>query len=160
VPIQQFWALPYDRWEGYGAERNEILSFIRDNVSGVIFLTTDMHANLINDVAIDTFLAPAPIAPEFITGPIATNTFEAEILEFAAGVGLPGPVIVGAFHQLLDLAGANCRNLDIDAYALVEVTAGPTGTATISIRDENGAAVTNSNPFDPGNTSACMQTIP
>ena len=24
VPIQQFYGTPYDRWEGYGAERNEI----------------------------------------------------------------------------------------------------------------------------------------
>lgn len=27
--IQQFWVLPYDNWEGYGAERAEILDFIR-----------------------------------------------------------------------------------------------------------------------------------
>ena len=31
VPIQQLYAVPYDRWEGYGAERAEILNFIRDN---------------------------------------------------------------------------------------------------------------------------------
>ena len=29
--IQQFYALPYDRWEGYGAERLEILNHIRNN---------------------------------------------------------------------------------------------------------------------------------
>ena len=27
--IQQFYALPYDRWEGYGGERSEILNYIR-----------------------------------------------------------------------------------------------------------------------------------
>jgi hypothetical protein len=31
VPIQQYWALPYDRWEGCGAERNQVLNFNRDN---------------------------------------------------------------------------------------------------------------------------------
>ena len=56
LPIQQIYALPYDRWEGYGAERNELLNFIRDNaIENVIFLATDIHANLINDVFIDAF---------------------------------------------------------------------------------------------------------
>ena len=32
VPIQQFYALPYDRWEGYEAERQELLHFLQDNV--------------------------------------------------------------------------------------------------------------------------------
>ena len=76
LPIQQFFALPYDRWEGYGAERNEILNFIRDNaIDNVIFLATDIHANLINDVFIDAFTDPQSIANEFVTGPIATSTF-------------------------------------------------------------------------------------
>ena len=52
--IQQFYALPYDRWEGYGGDRSEILNHIRDNdISNVVFLTTDLHANIANDVFID-----------------------------------------------------------------------------------------------------------
>ena len=71
VPIQQFWGSPYDRWEGYAAERQHLLEFIRDHhIEHVIFLTTDTHANLINDVFIDRFAAPAPVAYEFVTGPI------------------------------------------------------------------------------------------
>ena len=161
VPIQQFYALPYDRWEGYGAERNELLAFIRDNgIANVIFLTTDMHANLISNVFIDRFVAPAPISKEFVTGPIATFTFQDEIAAFAAG--LPGPpppaVVIGAFHQLLSLVGVLCRNIDRDAYGLVEVDASA-GTATLSFKDENGAVVTNSNPLAPLDTSACTATI-
>ncbi|MFH4317201.1 alkaline phosphatase D family protein, partial [Acinetobacter baumannii] len=65
VAWQQFWALPYDRWEGYGAERNEILNFIRDeNIEGVVFLTTDNHANIFNEVFIDVLTDPEPIAYE------------------------------------------------------------------------------------------------
>ena len=30
-PIQQEWALPYDRWEGFGAERTELLNYIQNN---------------------------------------------------------------------------------------------------------------------------------
>ena len=29
VPIQQFYALPYDRWEGYAVERRELLEFLQ-----------------------------------------------------------------------------------------------------------------------------------
>jgi phosphodiesterase/alkaline phosphatase D-like protein len=159
VPIQQFYALPYDRWEGYGAERNELLAFIRDNaIDNVVFLTTDMHANLISNVFIDRFAAPAPISKEFVTGPIATFTFQEEIASFAGGLGVPPAQLIGAFHQLLSLVGVLCRDIDRDAYALVEVDAGA-GTATLSFKDENGVVITNSNPLDPGNTSACMQTL-
>ena len=53
---QQFYALPYDRWEGYGAERSEMLNFIRNNgIDNVEFLTTDNHATLQNQVSIDRF---------------------------------------------------------------------------------------------------------
>ena len=41
VPIQQFYALPYDRWEGYAAEREKLVRFLRANVENALFLTTD-----------------------------------------------------------------------------------------------------------------------
>ena len=50
VPIQQYYALPYDRWEGYAAEREKLLVFLKANVRNVVFLTTDTHANLVNEV--------------------------------------------------------------------------------------------------------------
>jgi phosphodiesterase/alkaline phosphatase D-like protein len=159
VPIQQFYALPYDRWEGYGAERNELLAFVRDNgIQNVVFLTTDMHANLISDVFIDRFAAPAPISREFVTGPIATFTFQEEIANFAAGLGVPPAQLIGAFHQVLSLVGVQCRDINRDAYALVEVDA-DSGTATLSFKDENGALVTNSNPLAPLDTSPCTATL-
>ena len=49
VPIQQFYALPYDRWEGYAAERERLLPSFRQR-KNVVFLTTDTHANLVNEV--------------------------------------------------------------------------------------------------------------
>jgi phosphodiesterase/alkaline phosphatase D-like protein len=159
VPVQQFYALPYDRWEGYGAERNELLGFIRGNgIENVIFLTTDMHANLISNVFIDRFADAATISREFVTGPIATFTFEQELASFATGAGLPPALVIGAFHQVLSLVGVQCRNLNVDAYALVDVDAGA-GTATLSFKDENGQLVPNSNPLVPADTHACTETI-
>ena len=136
-PIQQFHALPYDRWEGYGAERTEVLSFIQANgIEGVKFLTTDMHATLLNQVAIDAFAAPNPIAVELVTGPVATNSFQHEVLEVV------GPAGLASFNLLLTLDGADCRDLDRNSYGLVEALAEP-GTVTLSSKDENGAAVVN-----------------
>jgi len=135
LPIQQFYALPYDRWEGYGAERNEILNFVRSNgISNVIFLTTDTHANLINEVFIDRFADPTSIAQEFVAGPIATNTLEKQILA-------QYPTLLGAFHAVLNITGVDCRHLDKYSYGLVEVDA-ETGQVSIQIKDETGAVVT------------------
>jgi len=156
VPIQQFYALPYDRWEGYGAERNEVLNFIRDNsIDNVVFLTTDMHANLINEVSVDTFLDPAPIADEFVTGPIATNTFEAEVRAFAISLGFDPDFVVGAFNGVLDLVGVNCRDLDVDSYGLVDVDSAA-GTATITLKDDQGNVITDKGPLATGD---CTKTI-
>jgi alkaline phosphatase D len=138
LPIQQYWALPYDRWEGYGAERAELLNFIRaEGIQNVVFLATDNHANFTNEVSIDAFADPAPIAREFVTGPIATNTLQVEILGFG------GPAALAGFNALFDLAGVDCRNLNEYSYALVEVDA-TAGTATVAFKDGAGAPVLDS----------------
>ena len=79
--MQQLYFLPFDRWEGYAAERNEILNFIRaQSVKNVLFLTTDTHAAIMNEVSVDRFTDPRPIAYEFMTGPVAAFTAEELIL--------------------------------------------------------------------------------
>ena len=154
LPIQQFYALPYDRWEGYGAERAEILNFIRDNsIDNVVFLTTDTHANLINEVFIDNFADPTPIADEFVTGPIATNTFETEVRAFAVSLGFDPDIVVGAFNSILNLVGVDCRNLDVNSYGMVKVDA-MAGTATIALKDDAGNPV-----LDTFTTGPCTRTI-
>lgn len=149
-PIQQFWALPYDRWEGYAAERNEILNFIHDpdnspatsdSIQNVVFLTTDIHATIVNEVFRDRFengfpAPPTTIAQEVITGPIATFTFAQQI---AAAFG---PTAVAQVQAALSLAGVDCRNLNRNSYGVVEVNA-LLGTATITSKDQNGVAVVN-----------------
>ncbi len=136
VPIQQLYVLPYDRWEGYGAEREEILNYIRDNnIDNVVFLTADSHANFINEVFIDNTTDPEPIAHEFVTGPIATTTMQEGIL--ALGLGQTG---LDGFNDILDGLGVDCRHLDIYSYGLAAVDA-LSGTLTVSLRDETGAII-------------------
>jgi phosphodiesterase/alkaline phosphatase D-like protein len=154
VPIQQYYALPYDRWEGFGAERREILEFLRaHSLRNVVFLTTDAHASLINQVFVDRFADAAPVATEIVTGPIATFTFEQEVAAFTTRLGLDPAVVLGALNQILTLVGVDCRNLDRNSYGLVEVSAAD-GTATITIKDDAGQPVADSLSAIP-----CASTI-
>ncbi|MDH3257060.1 MAG: alkaline phosphatase D family protein [Nitrospinota bacterium] len=136
VGMQQLFALPYDRWEGYEAERKEILNFIRDNnIENVIFLTTDLHSNIMNEVAIDGFTDPEPIAFEAITGPISTFTWAQEI-ELTTGT----PLAVDVFNLLTFQVGVNCRNNNTDAYGVFEYDA-ITGEAQITLKDSLGNVI-------------------
>lgn len=140
VPIQQLYINPYDSWEGYAAERAEILNFIRDNhIKNVIFLTTDQHANLVNEVFIDAFDDPEPIALELVTGPIATFRFETAIrLALDPFPGLSDRFIQFVSEFLMgDVLGVDCRNLDSFSYGLVEVDA-YAGTTTVTLKDDLG----------------------
>jgi alkaline phosphatase D len=148
VPIQQFWGQPYDRWEGYAAERAEILHFIRDHgIEHVIFLTTDTHANLINEVFVDRFADPSPVGHEFVTGPIAHPTLQQDILATQGEPGLAG------FNALLTLAGVECRHLNVFSYGSVEVNA-TAGTTTITLKDNTGQVVR-----DQGTSLECQKTL-
>ena len=132
VAMQQLYVLPYDSWEGYGAERSEILNFIRDNdIKDVIFLTTDLHQNRMNEVFIDRFRDPTPIAYEFMTGPIAALTYQNTIL------GQFGPSGLVAYNTILNILGLDCRHLNVYSYGSVNIDAA-SSIATVSLKDENG----------------------
>jgi alkaline phosphatase D len=140
VPIQQFWAVPYDRWEGYEAERREIIDFIRDrNIPGVLFLTTDFHATLVNQVFIDRNDDPQAVFDEAVTGPIATDTRQQQILMRFGAPGLSG------FNTLMNLAGMDCRQLDQFSYGSVNAALAQP-TPTIAFRDDSGAPIQNQGP--------------
>lgn len=143
-PVQQIHVVPYDRYEGYAAERTELLTFIQQNgIGGVQFLSTDIHATLLNQVAIDRFIAPAPIAVELVTGPIAATSYEQQVLAFA------GPLGLQVVNFLLSFDGVDCRNLNQNAYGLAEVSVGA-ASLTLSSKDENGALV-----VDPTTSGQC-----
>ena len=149
--IQQFYALPYDRWEGYGGERTEILNHIGANdIQNVVFLTTDLHANIANDVFLDNTPGnDTPVAYEAISGPIATNTYKQEILN-----AFPeSPELVDSLQAVLTLQGVDCRAIDVYSYQLVEVNA--TGTLTISSRNKNQQVVSD----DVTPTTKCTKTL-
>jgi alkaline phosphatase D len=134
VPMQALLFQPYDRWEGYTAERREVLQFIRDNgVRNVVFISTDLHANIFGPVRIDPFADPAPVAYEAIAGPIAAETLEQDIVNVLgeSGGGLLGPFLTG-------IVGVECAQLDAFAYGVVEADA---ANLTVTAKDAAGATL-------------------
>jgi alkaline phosphatase D len=141
VPIQQYYALPYDRWEGYAAQRERLLRFLQANVRNVVFLTTDSHANFVNEIRFRT-LGAVPESSgiwEVVTGPVATNTFAKEIDEFLGQQGA-GTAIGAVFLEPPppNGMGMRCAALDVYSYAQVTVTA---STLAVALRDARGRAV-------------------
>jgi alkaline phosphatase D len=140
VPIQQYYALPYDRWEGYAAERERLLRFLQANVKNVVFLTTDTHGNLVNEVRYRTFgqLESSGIW-EVVTGPVATNTFAKEIDRYLGQKGA-GTAIGALFFKPAppNGMGMRCAALDTYSYAQVTVTA---KRLTVAMKDAKGRPV-------------------
>ncbi len=141
-PIQEIFAFPYDRWEGYGAERLAILSFIMSQgISGVTWLTTDTHANIENDVYTNSYIGTDTGMDEAVVGPIATNTL------FKEAIASTGSPLAGLALQIFMNTprasgglGAKCAQLDTYAFGDVHYSAG-TGKLTIDVRDGDGNAI-------------------
>jgi phosphodiesterase/alkaline phosphatase D-like protein len=140
-PIQQFYQLPYDRWEGYAAERARLLNALT-GVENVVFLSTDAHANLIGPVRLKTLEPGGPVDTgiwEVVTGPVATNTYAKEIDK---ATGRPG---AGALVTSLFLKpppprgiGMKCAATNVYSYAEVRVTR---TTLTVTPKTAAGALV-------------------
>jgi alkaline phosphatase D len=129
--------LPYDRWEGYGAERTEMLEFFRnpdgnvmtdDHLTNVIFLSTDIHAAIYNPVVAN----PGPSGggiQEIVTGAIGMDAIYREL---PAGIL---PAVSG-----LPALFPNVQFFDIDRRNYVYVTLDAT-QATFTYRDNTGSVL-------------------
>jgi phosphodiesterase/alkaline phosphatase D-like protein len=141
LPIQEWFIDPYDRWEGYPAERREILQFIRNNsIDGVVFLTADVHINIITDVYIDTEdLSATPVAKELVVGPIAMETLVGVVeYMFPRSGTVLSPAVRDVFNDILDLVHPPyCRNLDTYSYGTA-VYNSTSGEMTFTLKDKNG----------------------
>jgi phosphodiesterase/alkaline phosphatase D-like protein len=122
VPLSYLYVTPYDRWDGYLAEQQELLDFIGANLDPdrVLVLTTDFHTNL---------AIRRPELTEVIVGPIGQTTFASSVGSILASLGLPEsllPVFLGLFDSVVDLGndgpGAVIGSeADAFSYGLVEV---------------------------------------
>ena len=153
TPMQQFYGLPYDRWEGYAYERIALLNELQSrDISNLVFLTTDTHADFANiirertlagDVAPTNAPAEAPTDTpyrDFIAGPVATNTFWTEIDMVTGGPG-NGENLSELFFKAGPPVGLSmfCAQGDEDSYAEVTVKA---SQLRVAYRDAGGDPVT------------------
>jgi alkaline phosphatase D len=142
VPIQQTFWDPFDRWEGYNADRVSLLTFLRTRVRNVVFLTTDFHANMINNVRLGTFPEEGASIDtgfiDFVTGPVALKTFAVD-----TDLKTHTPGASEAIRQFLKAPrpvglGMRCAALNAYSYAQVSVTS---RTLTVALLDDHGQAV-------------------
>jgi phosphodiesterase/alkaline phosphatase D-like protein len=144
VPIQQFYALPYDRWEGYAAERTQLLTFLRDNVKNAVFLTTDVHANMVNDARLQTLEAGGPVdtgITEVTTGPVATKTYAGEINGAVGGAG-SATAIRAFFFNAPPPTGVGMQCSGLDQFSYAEVSASKSAL-TVHLKEIEGKPVQN-----------------
>jgi alkaline phosphatase D len=142
VPMQQFYQLPYDRWEGFAAERTRVLEALK-GVKNVVFLTTDAHANLFGEIRLQTLESGGPIGTgmwEAVTGPVATNTYAKEI-DRAIGTQGTGTLVTSLFLKPPPPRGIGmaCAATDVFSYSEVVVTA---TKLTVTPKTASGARVT------------------
>ena len=141
LAIQQYYINPYDRWEGFEAERQRVLSGLQ-GVKNVIFLSTDVHATLINDARFQTLESGGPRnsgITDVTVGPVATANFQIEI-DDATSPGV-GALADGAFLTPQPPAGVGmrCSVLDKFSYGQVRVTG---SRLTVTPKDIDGNVIT------------------
>ncbi|MDD1462208.1 phytase, partial [Dolichospermum sp. ST_sed2] len=110
-PIQNLGvAIASDRYEGYAAERTEILKYINDNkISNVVFVTADFHGTLVNNLTYQ--LAPGQAQ-------IPTSAFE--IITGSVAYDAPfGPTVASAFLTAEQKAFYNALPVANDADSVV-----------------------------------------
>jgi phosphodiesterase/alkaline phosphatase D-like protein len=143
LPIQQFYVDPYDRWEGYEAERKRLIQFLQANVKNVVFLAADVHANLVNDVRLQTLEDGGPQDSgilEVSTGPAGTDSLRDDVNDDTGN-----PQAGGLANQFFlrrpppDGPGIRCSQLDMFSYGQVTVTG---SKVTIALKDASGKTVT------------------
>jgi alkaline phosphatase D len=162
LPIQQFYALPYDRWEGYAHERAQLLNALSAaDIDHLVFLSTDVHAALANVIRYRTLPGdsapsnvPAGTPPlntpyqDFAIGPVATRNLWRQI-DDTTGIPGSGALLSNAFFKPPVSSGGMgmaCAQGGENSYAEVTVTS---SQLTVEYKDEDGNILLDSNGTTP-----------
>ncbi len=106
-PIQNFGVVnAEDRFEGYAAERTEILKFIQENdIDNVVFMAGDFHGTIVNNLTYQEGPGQAQIATsafEVVTGPVAffDGRFGPAVANISLAAGLISPAEFAFYNSL------------------------------------------------------------
>lgn len=121
-PIQNLGMLAAgDRFEGYAAERTEILGFINDNgIENVVFVSADIHGTLVNNLTYQTSVGGPQIATgafEITTGSVAYDApFGTTVGGLASQLGLLSPAQFAFYNSLPSAPDADSIPNDKDDF--------------------------------------------
>jgi phosphodiesterase/alkaline phosphatase D-like protein len=156
-PVQNFGIInAEDRFEGYAAERTELLRFIRDSgIDNVVFIAADFHGTIVNNLAYQELSASDPngsLAPvsrpigafEVVTGPVAffDSLLGPSIVNVAAAAGALNPFAKAFYNSLAVAADTDSVINDKDDFVktLVNTQLEPLDYDPIGLNDNLAAA--------------------
>ncbi|MFF8583484.1 alkaline phosphatase D family protein [Streptomyces althioticus] len=149
---QEGLALNTDQWDGYTADRRELLAHLRGNgIRNTVFLTGDIHMAWANDVPVNagTYPLSASAATEFVVTSVTSDNLD-DILKVGEGAvdAIASPLIRAANRHVhwvdtdrhgfgvLDLTAERAQ---MDYYVLSDRTeAGATAARARSYRTRSG----------------------
>jgi len=143
-PIQNFGVVAAeDRFEGYAAERTELLQFIDENdIDNTVFLAGDFHGTIVNNLTYQTSPLEAPIplnAFEIVTGPVAFNDgrFGPNVVNLSAAAGFIGEEELAFYNSLPIAPDADDEVNDRDDFVkdLVNAQVDPLGLDRVGLND-------------------------
>jgi alkaline phosphatase D len=117
----------FDNWQGYPQEREQLLTFIRDQkIADVVFVTGDIHTFITGDVKTAMGTGDT-VAVEFVGGSITSQGLGEIDLPAGGGVVIPGndknPATPPAIIAALKAANPWVHSADTDHHGFAEVRA-------------------------------------
>ena len=116
-PFPEFTNL--DAWDGYPAERDALLTFIRDHVDDVVVLTGDIHSSWAANVPVNPYdgsynpqTGEGSVAVEFVAPSVTSSTFADGVAQLAASLGIPPEIAIAQVVQLVNAAYPQVRAFD------------------------------------------------
>lgn len=109
-----------DQWDGYTADRRELLSHIDERgIKNAVFLTGDIHSAWANDLPLDaaTYPASGSVAVEFVCTSVTSSNIDEE-------TGAPPRTATLALEAVLQTNNRHVRYLNFDdhGYSVLDVT--------------------------------------
>ncbi|WDZ83198.1 alkaline phosphatase D family protein [Micromonospora cathayae] len=108
-----------DQWDGYNADRNELVDHLRANrTRDVVFLTGDIHTSWANEVTTRSTVLSGPAAAEFVVPSVTSDNID-DFLGLPPGNSLS---VLGASVIRATNPHVRWTELDGHGYGVLEVT--------------------------------------
>jgi alkaline phosphatase/alkaline phosphatase D len=138
VPQNGF-ALSTDQWDGYNADRDELVAHLRArSIRDVVFLTGDIHTSWANELVTRTTVSAGnPSAAEFVVPSVTSDNLN-DFIGLPAGI--VGPVAAGLIRATNP--HVKWAELDNHGYGVLHVTASKARMDWYHLRDRTSPSTT------------------